>query len=181
MLAVFSAGVEEPPPHHHHPRWYGPAATMVDSMCAHVCVCVWQEGFSGISSSEEDTEVRARAPPHCRYRSGRRLLHQSAGTRPGVFYCSAVHSRGRRPSPWRWGGRGWGGDMHGNRLRLKCVKNCPLRVAHKYFFPQRKPGNADASLKAGESPSALSEKAGSLPGRDITPPPCPRSTTTPTR
>lgn len=76
---------------------------------------------------------------------------------------------------------GWGGDTHRNRLRLKCVKNCPLRVGHKYFFPQRKPGNADASLKAGESPSALSEQAGSLPGSDITPPPCPRSTTTPTR
>lgn len=172
-MAAVPARVEEPPPLH-HPRWYGPAATMVDSMCARVCA--WQEGFNGISSSEEDTEVRARAPPHCRYRSGRRLLHQSAGTRPGVFYCSAAHSRGRRPPPCRWGG-----DTHRNRLRLKCVKNCPLRVGHKYFLPQRKPGNADASLKAGESPSALSEKAGSLPGSDITPPPCPRSTTTPTR
>ena len=73
-----------------------PTTSVHPSACARVCVsvCVWQEGFNGISSSEEDTDVHAHAQPHTVAIDpavGRRLLHQSARTHPGVFYCSAAH------------------------------------------------------------------------------------------
>lgn len=92
-----------------------------------VCVCVCGRRDLMGFPAQKKTRRCAHVHPHTvdiDPAVGRRLLHQSARTHPGVFYCSTEQTAVTVAM-------GVGG-AHGNTLRLECVKNGPVRAAHKY-------------------------------------------------